>query len=126
MRSLLAVVLVLSVSACVVRVRNPNDGPPPPPGTRTDPVVVAPQQSELRVKEIKARRVFANVIYCKEIKADSGRIGEHRGWEGKGEWKGGGELKQEEVRADTIYAKEIKADWVEAAVVYCKEVKLGR
>lgn len=127
MKKLLLIAVALSLSACVFRARHrdgPSDYPPPPPPDRRGDPLVVPQQV-IQVKELKARRVFANVIHCKEIHANEGRIGEQRGWQGGKNW-GGGELKQEEVRADTIYAKEIHADYVEAGVVYCKEVKMGR
>lgn len=81
----------------------------------------------LRVKEIKAGRVHARVIYAKEVKARRGHIGRivraGDGWEkGRGE----GEIDAPEVFADVIYAKEIKADWIEAGEVHAKEVKIGR
>ncbi len=80
----------------------------------------------LRVKEIKAERVYARVIYAKEVKARGGRIG--RVYEGreKGGQRGEGEIKAPEVSAEIIYAKEIKADWIEADEIYAKEVKIGR
>ena len=107
--------------------------PPPPPGHPYPHAAVpvgqpppAPSEPVIRVKELRAERIYARVIHCKELKARDGRIGrqgarEHGSdhhWEGR-------ELRVPEVRADVIYAKEIRADWVEAAEVYCKEVKLG-
>ena len=104
--------------------------PGPPPGHAYPPAPPPPPaaQSVVQAKEIRAERVYARVIYCKEIHARDGRIarqGGGKGEKGERDW-GGKELRAPEVRADTIYAKEIHADWIEAEEVHCKEVKLGR
>lgn len=101
-------------------------GNPPPPAYQPPPPMAAPQQGVIQVKEIHANRVYARVIYCKEIHARDGRIGRQGGRQKGNEDWGGKELRAPEVRADVIYAKEIHADWVEAEETYCKEVKLGR
>lgn len=110
-----------------VPIANPAPPPvaaqPPPPAAYQPP---PPSQGVIQVKEIHAERVYARVIYCKEIHARDGRIARQGGKpKGKEDW-GGKELRVREVRADTIYAKEIHADWVEAEETWCKEVKLGR
>lgn len=109
------------------------NAPPPPPNYNPPPQAPPPQQAPppsqdvVHVKEIRAERIYARVIYCKEIKARDGRIGRQGGRQkGKDDDWGGKELRVTELRADTIYAKEIHADWIEADEVYCKEVKLGR
>lgn len=79
----------------------------------------------LRAKEIKASRVSARIIYAKEVKARDGNVGRIYRVEGNEDW-GGNEVKVPEVTADIIYAKEIHADWVEAAEIHAKEVKIGK
>lgn len=110
------------------RYRRFHPTPQPPPG-----VVYAPPPPQgppapepaVQAKKIKAGRVFARVIYCKELHAKGGRVARHIRTEGKQDW-GGDEIKVPELRADTIYAKEIHADWIEADEANCKEVKVGR
>ncbi len=123
------------VSGCAMhlyddRPRRPPRGEPypyprPPPAPRPPP----PAQDVLRAKEIKAGRVYARVIYAKEVKARGGRVGrtytDGGGKGGKGGW-GSGEIHAPEVSAEIIYAKEIKADWIEADEIHAKEVKIGR
>ena len=87
--------------------------PPPPPG------------NVVRAKEIKAGRVTARVVYCKELHAKGGRVDRHDRVEGKQDW-GGKEINVPELNADTIYAKEIHADSVDIGEAHCKEVKIGR
>jgi hypothetical protein len=111
------------------RDRPPPPGTPsprPPPGTPSPrPPPPPPRQDVLRVKEIKAGRVSARVIYAKEVKARQGNVGRIYRVEGNQDW-GGGEIKAPDVSADVIYAKEIHADWVEAAEIHAKEVKIGK
>jgi hypothetical protein len=92
----------------------PQPMPPPP---RTGAGVV-------RAKEIKAGRLTVRVIFCKELKAKSGRVMQHDRREGNDDWVGN-EIKVPELSADTIYAKEIKADWIDVGEAHCKEVKIG-
>jgi hypothetical protein len=81
------------------------------------------------VKEIKAGRVQARVIYAKEVKARGGHVGrivkarDDKAWE---RGRGDGEIDAPEVFADVIYAKEITADWIEAGEIHAKEVRIGR
>lgn len=96
----------------------PSEAPAPPPGHGGGGNV-------LRVKEIKANRVRARIIYAKEIKARDGRIGRVIHTEGRSD-AGEGELNQPDVEADVIRVVEIKCDWIEADEVHAKEVKLGR
>ena len=108
--------------------------PPPPPPTRAE---------VLQVKEIKAGRVRARVIYAKEVKAKGGRIGRvyesgDDDWEkggrgrgrgrghGRGHGHGDGKIEAPEVIADVIYAKEVDADWIEAGEIHAKDVKIER
>lgn len=101
----------------------PRAPPPPMPPPSRRPADV------LRVKEIKADRVHARVIYAKEVKARDGHIGrivqgrEDERWE---RGRADGKIEAPEVSADVIYAKEIEADWLEAGEVHAKEVKIGR
>jgi hypothetical protein len=83
----------------------------------------------LRVKEIKAGRVHARVIYAKKVKAKAGHIGRVIEDREDKQWKEGrsdGKIEEPEVKADVIYAKKIGADWIEAGEVYAKEVKIGK
>jgi hypothetical protein len=94
--------------------------PPPPPPARRD---------VLRVKEIKAGRVHARVIYAKEVKARDGHVGRIVEDRDDERWERGrrdGKIEAPEVSADVIYAKEIEADWIDAGEVHAKEVKIGR
>jgi hypothetical protein len=106
----------------------PARPPPPMPPPRMPPPPPAPADV-LRVKEIKAGRVHARVIYAKEVKAKGGHIGrifedrEDKRWE---RGRADGEIKMPEVSADVIYAKEVEADWLEAGEVHAQEVKIGR
>lgn len=77
------------------------------------------------MKELKAGTVRARVIYAKEVHARDGRVGQVVRTPPQGDW-GGEELRAPDVSADTIWAKEIHADWVEADIIYAKEVQFGR
>lgn len=111
------------------RFRRWQGGPPPPPppgvAVQAPPPAPPPASGVIRVKEIKAGRVTARVVYCKEIHAKSGQVDVNDGREAKQDW-GGKELKVPEVVADTIYAKEIHADWIDVREAHCKEVKIGQ
>lgn len=118
---------VVVLGGCRVHVM--AEGPPPrvvhAPAPAPEVPPPPPPASELRAKEIKADRVYARLIVCKEIHARGGRVGVQSG-PGKHEGWGDEEIRAEEVRAEIIHAKEIHADWIEAEEVRCKEVKIGR
>ncbi len=145
MRLLLVTLALICSSGCIVvrpGSRYPYPDQPPasyPPPNNPPPATYPPPQrpppghgggyggsQELRIKEIKAQRVSARVIYAKEIKARDGRIGRVIHVDGRPPGAGQGELKVPDVHADVIHAVEIKCDWIEADEVYAKEVKLGR
>lgn len=119
-------VIALFSTGCAIHFgrRQPPDAPPPPPPGQSQRPMTHAGGEVIQVKEIKARYVRARVIYAKEVKAKRGRIGNTYQSNPNGNW-GKGELKTDEVIADTIYAKEIKADVIDADEVYAKEVKLG-
>jgi hypothetical protein len=85
-----------------------------------------PEPVTLTVKEIHAEVVSARVIYAKEVHAREGRVGRIEIVNGAHGGHKGGELKMNDVVADVIHCKEIHADYVEADVIYAKEVKIGR
>jgi hypothetical protein len=132
-RTLVLLGLALVASGCRIYVH--DDWPRLPPPPRDEPYPQPPPQQPrdvLRAKEIKADRVYARIIYAKEVKARDGRVGRVYTGEGgkgrkgdKGDW-GGGEVNTSEVSAEIIYAKEIKTDWIEADEIHAKEVKIGR
>jgi hypothetical protein len=98
--------------------RAPRSVPRPPPMERIS--------HRIDVKEIHADVVSARVIYAKEVHAREGRVGRVQLVKDREMNHSDGELKTGDVVADTIYAKEIHADYLEADVIYAKEVKIGR
>ncbi len=122
----------IRVPVPVVVIQEPAPPPPPPsrpPPPMPPPPAPPPRGDVVRAKEIKAGRVHARVIYAKEVKARDGRVGriiedrDDKRWE---RGRSDGKIEVPEVFADVIYAKEIKADWIEAAEVHAKEVKIGK
>lgn len=130
---------LLGATGCHVYLQDPLRPPPvyeapppphrpPPPGTPSHPrprPPPPPARDVIHAKEIKAERVSARIIYAKEVKARDGRIGRIYHSKGQEDW-GGNEIKAPHVSAEIIYAKEIHADWVDAAEIHAKEVKIGR
>ncbi len=132
---LLLVGAVLAASGCRIYVHDLPRGPspypypaprPPEAPPPSQPPPPPPSQDVLRVKEIHADRVYARIIYAKEVKARGGRVGRTYGGKGGKENWGGNEIKAPEVSVEIIYAKEIHADWIEADEIHAKEVKIGR
>lgn len=121
-RSLLVLAVAASAACGHARVVLDVPRPPPPQEQRRGPST----PDVLEVKEVRAEVVSARVIYAKDVKAREGRIGRIVEWKGFERGHADGELKVPEVVVDTIHAKEIHADYLEADVVYAKEVKIGR
>lgn len=120
----------IRVPVPVIVVQEPPPPPSrPPPPVPPPPAPPPPRGDVLRVKEIKAGRVRARVIYAKEVKARDGHVGriveddDDERWERD---RRDGKIEAPEVSADVIYAKEIEADWIEAGEVHANEVKIGR
>jgi hypothetical protein len=124
MKSYMVPLLMLLALGCraTVDTRPPRLPPPvvivtPGPAPTAAPTIV-------RAKEVRADRIIARVIYCKELKADDGRVGSvnssHQGHEG---W-GSDEINVAELRADEVHAKDVRAGFIQADEVRCKEVKI--
>jgi hypothetical protein len=135
-RLALAAIGLLVGGCIVVPAHAPRRTAPAPtnhaPGRPVATPIYAPapqvHSSVVRAKEIRANAVRARVIYAKEVKARDGRVG--RVFEGRTEeWERGRsdqELRGNVVEAEVIYAKEVRAEWIEAAEIHAKEVKIGR
>lgn len=116
------------LSGAVVRVVGqppPHADPAPPPVTGQPAPPPPVGDNIIRVKEVKAGRVFARIIYAKEVKARNGRVGTVIRQGGEHGGHGQGELRSADVRADIIHAKEVHADWIEAQEIHAKEVHIG-
>jgi hypothetical protein len=89
-------------------------------------------QRVLRVRKLLAGRVYARVIYAREVKADDGRVGRwieikgnvHDMRSREGEGSGAEDMNVAEVRADAIYADEIEADYIDADEVHARKLKM--
>lgn len=118
---------VAVVSANHVRIDGmPAAAPPPPPGV-SQPVVVAPipaptQAQTLRVDEIEAGVVRANIIYANKLEADEVRGAVHQN-KGLQVSDSHGKIKAPEVVASVIYADEISANTVVADQIHVRELK---
>jgi hypothetical protein len=122
MKALTMAAFLTLASGCVVRV-----GPGYPPSQHPPPDSFHGEQI-VRAKEVRAGSVRARVIYAKEVKAKNGRVG--RIFEGETEeWERGrtdDKIETSRLDTDIIYAKEVDADWVEAAEIHAKKVRIGR
>ena len=141
-------IVALALSACASRpppppaqpvVVVPSEKPQPPPQPEPPaqrPVIVVPShrpiaQRVLQVRKLRAGRVYAHVIYAREVKAEDGRVGRwvevkgnvHDYRDRDGEGRAVEDMNVAEVRADAIYADEIEADFIDADEVHARHLK---